>query len=85
MRKFPLSSDRKLVVYKLRLNLHNIFEEKISSALQEVWRIIHCHNILILNLEEWLLSGSTKQFQGLDIVGTHVSDSDNNLQSRILA
>jgi hypothetical protein len=48
---FPLSSDRKLVVYELRLNLHIIFEEQVSSALQ-MWRIIHCHNILILNLEE---------------------------------
>jgi len=84
MRKFPLSSDRKLVVYELRLNLHNVFEEQISSALQEVWRIIHCRNNLILNLEEWLPSGSTQQFQGLDIVGTNVSDSDN-LQSSIPA
>jgi hypothetical protein len=49
---FPLSSDRKVVVYDLRLNLHIIFEEQVSSALQKAWRIIHCHNILILNLQE---------------------------------
>ena len=72
---FPLSSYRKQVVYEIRLNLHIVFEEQISSALQEVWRIIHCHNILILNLEEWLPSGSTQQFQGLDNVGMHVSDA----------
>jgi hypothetical protein len=81
---FPLSSDKKLVVCKLRLQLYILLEEMIAGALQEVWRNIHCHNILILKLEEWLPSGNTQQFQGLDIVGTHVTDSGNNLQSSIL-
>jgi hypothetical protein len=76
--------DRKLVVYELKLKLCNVFEEQISRALQEVWRIIHCQNILILNLEEWLPSGSTQHFKGLDNVGTLFSDSGNNLQSSIL-
>jgi len=31
------------------------------------------------------MSGITQQFQGLDIVGTHVTDSGNNMQSSILA
>jgi len=75
--------DRKLIVYELRLKLCNVFEEQISSALQGVWRIIHCQNILILNFEEWLPSGSTQQFKGLDNVGTLFSDSGNNLQSSI--
>jgi hypothetical protein len=39
---------------------------------------------LILKLEEWLPSGSTQQLQDLDIVGTHVTDSGNKLQSSIL-
>jgi hypothetical protein len=40
---------------------------------------------LILKLEEWLPSGSTHHLQGFDIVGTHVTDSGNNVQSSILA
>jgi hypothetical protein len=39
---------------------------------------------LILKLEEWLSSGGTEQFQGLDIVGTHVTDSGKNMQSNFL-
>jgi len=31
------------------------------------------------------MSDTTQQFQGLDIVGTHVTDSANNMQSGILA
>jgi hypothetical protein len=76
--------DRKLVVYELWLKLCNVFEEQISSALQGVWSIIHCQNILILNFEEWLPSGRTQQFKGLDNVGTLFSGSGNNLQSSIL-
>jgi hypothetical protein len=34
--------------------------------------------------EELFPFGSTQQFQGLDIAGTHVTDSGNNLQSSIL-
>ena len=71
-------------MHKLGLQLYIIFEEQIGGAVQEVWRNIHCHNILILKLEEWLPSGSTQQFQGLETVGTHVTDSGNKLQSRIL-
>ena len=71
-----------MVAYELELKLHIVSEEQVSGALQ-VWTIIHCHSILILNLEEWLLPGST-QFQGLDIVRTHVTDSGNNIQSSIL-
>jgi len=71
-------------VNALRLKPYIIFEEKVPGALQ-VWRIIHCHNLSILKLEEWLPSGSTQQFQGLDIVETHVTDSGNNLKSSILA
>ena len=41
-----------LVVHKLTLKLHIIFEEQVAGALHEVWRIIHCHNILILKHEE---------------------------------
>jgi hypothetical protein len=37
---FSLSNNRKLVAHKLRLKLHIIFEEQVSGALQEVWRII---------------------------------------------
>jgi len=72
-------------VNALRLKLHIIFEGKVPGALQEVWRIIHCHNLSILELEEWLPSGNTQQFQSLDIVETHVTDSGNNLKSSILA
>jgi hypothetical protein len=64
--------------------MHIIFEEHVTGALQEVWSIIHYHTILILKLEEWLLSGSTQQFQGLDTVGTHVTDSNNNFSPEIL-
>jgi hypothetical protein len=76
---FPHSSDRKQVVQKLRLKLHIVFEEVCWCNLQ-LWRIITCHNILNLNLEEWVPSGSTQQFQDLDmfalmpkIVGTTCS------------
>ena len=75
----------KLVAHMLRLKLPNIFEEQVYGTLQEVCRNIHCHNILILKVEEWLPSGKTQQFQGLETVGTHVTDSGNNLQSSILA
>jgi len=80
---FPLRSYRKMVTHKLKLKLHIVFEEQVSGALQ-VRRIVHCHSILILELEECLLSGSTQQFQGLDIFHTHVTDSGNNMQSSIL-
>ena len=72
-------------MHELRLKLHIVFEEMVPGALQEVWRIIHCHNLSVLKLEEWLPSGSTQQFQGLDVVRTHVTDSGNNSQSSILA
>ena len=62
-----LCSDRKLVVHELRLKLHIIFEEKVPGALQEVWRIIHCHNLSVLKLEEWLPSDSTQQFKALTL------------------
>jgi len=55
-----------MVAHELRLKLHTVFEEQVSGALQ-VWRIIHCRNILILELEERFPSGSTPQSQGLDI------------------
>ena len=71
-------------MHELRLKLHIIFEEKVPGALQ-VWRIIHCHNLSVLKLEEWLPSGSTQQFQGLDVVRSHVTDSGNNSPSSILA
>jgi hypothetical protein len=64
-----------------KLKLHFVFEEQVSCALQAVWRIIHRHNIFILKFEEWLPSGSTQQFQDLDTVGTHVTDSGNNMCS----
>jgi hypothetical protein len=48
---FPHSSDRKLAVHTLRLKLHIVFEEQVSGAIQAVWRIVHCHSILILILE----------------------------------
>ena len=38
-----------------------------------------------LDSETKLLSGSTQQFQGLDVVGNYVTDSGNNLQTSILA
>jgi hypothetical protein len=82
---FPLCSDRKVVVNERRLKPHIIFEGKVPGALKEVWRIIFCHSLLILELEEWLLSGTTQQFHGLDVVGTHVTDIGNNVQSTILA
>ena len=63
----------------LRLQHYLVFEDQIAGAVQKVWRNIHCHNILILKLEEWLPCGSTQQFQGLDIVGTHVTDSGISL------
>jgi len=72
-----------MVAHKLKLELDIVFKEQVPGALQ-VWRIIHCHNILILELKEWLLSGSTQQFQGLDIFRTNVTDSGNNMQSSIL-
>jgi hypothetical protein len=75
----------KLVVHELRLKMHIVFGEKVPGALHEVWRIIHCHSLSVLKLEEWLPSGSTQQSQSLDIVGTHVTDSDNNMQASILA
>ena len=65
--------------------MHIIFAEKVPGSFQEVWRIIYCHNLLILKLEEWLPSGSTQHLQVTDIVGTHVIDSGNNVQSSILA
>jgi hypothetical protein len=67
---FPLSNNRKLGTHKLRLKLHIIFEEQVSGALQEVWSMIHCHNILILKLEEGPSYVSTPQFEGLDVVRT---------------
>jgi hypothetical protein len=73
-----------MVAHELKLKQHIVSEEQVSGALQ-VWRIIHCHNTLILKLEEWIPSGSTQQFQGLDIVCTHVTDSGNNMQSSILS
>ena len=82
---FLLCSDRKLVVHELRLNLYIIFAEKFPGALQEVWRTIYCHSLLILKFEEWLPSGSTQQLQSLDVICTSVKDSGNNLQSSILA
>jgi hypothetical protein len=72
-------------VQELRFKLHIIFEEKVPGALQEVWRIIHSHNLLVLKLEEWLPSGSTQLSQSLDIVGTHVTYSGNYMQASILA
>jgi hypothetical protein len=39
---------------------------------------------MIMKSEEWFPFGSTQEFQGFDIVGTHVTDSGNNLQARIL-
>jgi hypothetical protein len=35
---FALSSDRKLVVHKLRFKVHIVFEEQFSGALHVVWR-----------------------------------------------
>ena len=48
-------------------------------------RIKYCCNFLTLKPEEWLLCRNTQQFQGLDIVGSHVTHSCNSYQSRILA
>ena len=39
---FPLRSDRKLVVHKLTLKLHTVFEEQVSCAHQAVWRMCNC-------------------------------------------
>jgi len=72
-------------VHELRLKLHIIFEEKVPGALQEVWRIIHSYNLSVLKREEWLPSGNTQHSQSLDIVGTHVTYSGNNMQASILA
>jgi uncharacterized protein with ACT and thioredoxin-like domain len=49
---FPHRNDRKLVVHRLRLKMPIVFEEKVSGAIQAVWRIVHRHSILILILEE---------------------------------
>jgi hypothetical protein len=75
---FPLSTDRKAVVHEFRLELHIIFVEQVSGALQEVWRIIYCHNLLVLILEVWLPYRSTQLFQGPDVVGAYVTNSGNN-------
>jgi len=82
---FPHNGGRKLVVHKLRLKLLIIFEGQVSCALLAVWAIIYRHNILILIREECLPSGSTQNFQDLDTVSTHVTDSGTNMQSSILA
>jgi hypothetical protein len=74
----------KLIARRLRLELHIILREQVPGALEEMGRIIHCCNSLIMKLEGWFRFGSTQQFQGLDIVGTHIIDSGNNLQSSIL-
>jgi hypothetical protein len=60
-------------------SLHIVFEEQVSGALQEAWRIISCHNFLILKLEVELVYGSTQQFQGFDVVGTHLTHHENNM------
>jgi hypothetical protein len=39
---------------------------------------------LITKSEEWFPYGSSRQFQGLGIVGAHITDSGNILQSNIL-
>jgi hypothetical protein len=63
----------------------HVVKEEVSGALQKLFRKIQCHNILILNLEKWLPTCSTQQFQGLDVAGTHVTNCGNNLHSCILA
>jgi len=63
----------------------HVVKEQVSGAFQKLCRKIQCHNILILKLEKWLPTGSTQQFQGLHVVGTHVTNCGNNLHSCILA
>jgi hypothetical protein len=80
----PLSNNRKLVAQVLRFQMQIMLQEKVSGALQEVGRVIYCWNLLIMKSEELFPFGRTQQFLGLDIVGTHITDSGNNLQSSIL-
>ena len=80
---FPLCSDRKLDVHELRLKLHIIYEEHVFCARQEVWRIIYCHNLLILKPNFCLVAPNS--FKALTLCGNYVTDSGNNLQTSILA
>jgi len=73
----PTKKVQEMTAHKLKLKLHIVFEEQVSGAIQ-VWRILQCHNILILELEYWLPSGSTQQLQGLDIVHTSVLTCTKN-------
>lgn len=81
---FPPNDKRKLVSQMFRFQLHIILQKKFSSTLQMVGRITYCWSLLILISEEWFPYGSSQHFQGLDIVGVHITDSGNILQSSIL-
>jgi len=84
----PLSSTSKSLPIDSNLTLHIcyiMFEEKVLSTFKEMGRIKYCCNFLILKPEERCFFRNTQQFQGLDIVGTHVTHGGNNFQSCIVA
>ena len=62
----------------------------ITSCLRKrlsvhLMRIKHCCSFLITKPEEGCLFRNTHQFQGLDLVCTHVTHGGNNYQSCIVA
>ena len=69
-----------MVAYKLKLKLHIVFEERCTAGVE----VIIFHHILIFKLQELLASCSTQQYQCLDTVCTHITDSGSNMQSTIL-
>jgi hypothetical protein len=59
--------------------------EKVLGTFQKVQRIKYCRCFFVVKVEVCFHFGNTQHFQSLDIVGTHVTESGNNLQSSILA
>jgi len=50
-----------------------MFKEQVMCAFKEMRRVKHCCNFLIMKPEERCLFRNPQVFQGLDIVGTHVT------------
>ena len=55
----------------LRLELHIIFPKKCRANFKSCG-LSYCFSCLTLKLEEWLTSGWTQTFHGLDTVGSYV-------------
>jgi hypothetical protein len=91
---FLLSDDRNRVSQKLRLMCTSYYSKRLRGHFRRwggsnccsfvIVAVLDCCSFLIAKPERLFPFGSIQQFQGLGIVVTHVTDSRNNLKTRIM-